>query len=180
MSRPFQGPLDHPYNSEDNHAARKNATDVTRENRPLRRIQETVYINSLSRMCDIRYSQITPYDQPSCQGICEGGFWGLPRKMVMKIKCDQGWFPTAEKNISNKANAEFKACLLILLHLDRVVARVPLPANSDQNTIVTRIGNVMIVVNSTVWASWNGRYHLLRGDVPVRVYQSVWHAANRK
>lgn len=64
MSCAFQAPLDHPDDREDDHTAGKNATDVTCENSPLGRIQETVYIDSLSRVGDIRHSQITSYYQP--------------------------------------------------------------------------------------------------------------------
>ena len=94
--------------------------------------------------------------------------------------CDQGWIPTAENRISKRQYAELSACLLIFDHVLCAVANVDPLDNRVQNTMVTMMGYVMIVENRTVCANWNGRYHLLSGDFPVRAYHNVWNEAKRK
>lgn len=96
------------------------------------------------------------------------------------MMCDQGCFSTAEKKISKRQYALLSACLLIFAHVFRGVENVELLDNRLQKTMVTMMGYVMIVENSTVCANWNGRYHLLRGDFPVRAYHNVCPAAKRK
>jgi hypothetical protein len=104
----------------------------------------------------------------------------VPKKRTMKMICDQGCLPTAEKRISKSQYAELSACLLIFDHVLRAVSNVDPLDNSVQNTIVTITGYVMMVENRTVCANWKGRYHLLRGDFPVRAYHNVWNEAKRK
>ena len=96
------------------------------------------------------------------------------------MTCDQGCNPTAEKKISKRENTELRACFEIFDQAFQRLENVEGPERMDQNTTVTTMGNVMMVVKRRVWASWKGRHHLLRGDTPVREYQIVSPPAKRK
>ena len=85
MSGPFQRPLDEPDKREDDYSPGEDTTDVCSENCTLGRIQETVDIESLRRMRDIRYSQVRSYHQRTTQRRD-----GIPRNRTIKITCDQG------------------------------------------------------------------------------------------
>jgi len=63
MSGPFQRPLDEPDKREDDESPGEDTTDVCGENCTFGRIQETVDIESLRRIRDIRYSQVRSYHQ---------------------------------------------------------------------------------------------------------------------
>lgn len=63
MRSPFQSPLDHPDNHKNDQCPRKYPTNISTENRSFCRIQETVYIDPLSCVSDVRHSQIARCNQ---------------------------------------------------------------------------------------------------------------------
>jgi hypothetical protein len=96
------------------------------------------------------------------------------------MRCDQGCIPTAEKIISKRAKAEFRACLLMFAQAVRGVANVELLDKRYQYTTVTTMGKVTMVEYKRVCANWSDLHHRLRGDLPLREYQRVSAPAKQK
>lgn len=85
-----------------------------------------------------------------------------------------------EAKISMAANAVFIACSLILAQAEYRVDRVSGEDKRDQKTMVTRTGNVVIVLNSKRCRNCSGRGHdwskyrgVLEGERAAKAKESV-------
>jgi hypothetical protein len=166
---PCKSPLDAIGDGKDDDCADEDTDNVRGElAASFGRIEEGVDVESLSSVCNISQAEVHRYaTSVTAKGQREGEM-AVPRMAMIKMICDQGCNTTAENKTSNKANPEFIACLLIFDQAEYRVANVPESARRLQYTTVTTNGNVMIVEKRTVCASWSGRYHLLRGELPVK------------